>query len=477
MLKKFVVVLAGAVVAVPLLAAIDTRPTALVQPLGALAEVQLVTMPPVDVQALLAEDARNAELDVAPRYAKPIAVDLSPESAGNWEAVGDEMVWRLRLSSPGALSLNLGFTRYSMPAGGRLFLYAPDQHARVGPFTERDNEAHGELWTPVLFTDELVVEVTVPAAARAELELRLTSVNHDYRGFGSPLMNVVKSGSCNVDVVCPVTGVWRPQVRAVGVISTGGSTFCTGSLVNNTARDFKPYFMTANHCGINAGNAASLVVFWNYQNSVCRGEPGGGGAGDGTFGVFNTGSFFRAAHSVTDFTLVELDDPLNPRARAFLAGWNRGTGDPGPGTCIHHPSTDEKRITFYNTATTTSYNNPTVPGNGSHIHAVWTLGVTEPGSSGSPLYDQNKRFVGQLHGGPSACGAGDLSDYYGRFSGSWTGNGTNATRASNWLDPGATGVTVLDGMQRVATPADFNANADSEGKIWRNGTWIDFVTP
>ncbi|HWN42615.1 MAG TPA: hypothetical protein VNW71_10355 [Thermoanaerobaculia bacterium] len=68
-------------------------------------------------------------------------------------------------------------------------------------------------------------------------------------------------------------------------------------------------------------------------------------------------------------------------------------------------------------------------------------GVTEGGSSGSPLYNQAGRFIGQLHGGPSSCGAtgNNLSDYYGRFSVSWTGGGTNSTRLSNWLDAGSTG--------------------------------------
>ena len=39
---------------------------------------------------------------------------------------------------------------------------------------------------------------------------------------------------------------------------------------NNTARDKRPYFVTAAHCGISTANAASLVVYWNYQNSTCR---------------------------------------------------------------------------------------------------------------------------------------------------------------------------------------------------------------
>src|SRR6185436_7043587 len=107
---------------------------------------------------------------------------------------------------------------------------------------------------------------------------------------------------------------WREEMRAVGVISTGGSTFCSGSLVNDTSNDHKMFFMTANHCGINSGNAGSLVVFWNYQNSFCRtpGSVQSGQAGDGSLAQFHTGSFFRDGNSPSAFTLLELHDPPVP---------------------------------------------------------------------------------------------------------------------------------------------------------------------
>jgi hypothetical protein len=414
-----------------------------------------VVMPAVDVDKLMAEDAL-APKDQPRRFAAALPVSLTPENAGLWETLDDgRLLWRLRIVSSGARSLNLGFTRYLMPAGGQLFVYASDyvsgterETGRVRRFDASDNEEHEQLWTPVVPGDDVVVEVSLPARERRALQLEIGSVNHDYLGFGSRAMAAVLSGSCNVDVVCAQGDPWRPQIRAVAVISTGGSTFCTGSAVNNTAQDRKPYFITAAHCGITSSNAASLVTYWNYQNSTCRpvGSPQSGGAGDGQLNQFNTGSFFRASTSPSDFTLVELDDPIQAAHNVFLAGWDRSTGNFSSAVAVHHPSTDEKRISFSSATTTNSYNNPTPPGDGSHIRAFWTLGVTEPGSSGSPLYSPQGRFVGQLHGGPSACGASDLSDYYGRFSRSWTGGGTNSTRASNWLDPGNTGAMTLDGI-------------------------------
>jgi len=213
-------------------------------------------------------------------------------------------------------------------------------------------------------------------------------------------------------------------------------------MVNNTAQDRKPYFMTANHCGIHAGNAASLVVYWNYENSTCRpvGSPASGGPGNGLLNQYQTGSYFRAAHAASDFTLVELDDDPDPAWGVSYAGWDRTGAEAAPAVAIHHPNTDEKRISIAYAATqTTSYLGTLVPGNGTHVRVIdWNLGTTEPGSSGSPLFDQNHRVIGQLHGGYAACGNNE-SDWYGRFSASWTGGGTPSTRLSNWLDPGGTG--------------------------------------
>ena len=261
-------------------------------------------------------------------------------------------------------------------------------------------------------------------------------------------------------------------MRAVAVISTGGSTFCTGSLINDTANDHKMYFITANHCGINAGNAASLVAFWNYQNSFCRtpGSAASGQAGDGSLTQFHTGSFFRAANAASDFTLVELDDPPVPAYNHFWEGWDRSTGDftctPGA-PCARDPSPEHGREAHHLRRSPTRRPPATTtrprPGDGTHIWVHWATdppgpftvpGVTEPGSSGSPLYNAAGRYIGQLHGGPSACGAtGDnLSDYYGRFSVSWTGGGTNSTRLSNWLDAGSTGATTIDGVAACTAP-------------------------
>ncbi len=410
-------------------ASIDALPAALTHTLRPLSGVPRHEAPTPDLPALAADDARRERDGLPPRFAVPSATALTPDNAGVWEPLdAQHQLWRLRIAAPGAVSLNLGFTQFRLPRGGRLCLYPASDPAGAVIFTDADNEEHGQLWTPVVAGDDLVVELTLHATTLADYRLEIGSVNVGYRDFGRIAPD--KSGTCNIDVVCPEGDPWRDEIQSVGVISTGGSTFCTGFMVNNTAQDAKPYFMTANHCGVTALNAPSLVVYWNFQSPTC------GLQGGGSLASFQTGSFFRATYATSDFTLVELDDAPAPAWNVTFAGWDRTAVNPTRGTAIHHPNTDEKSISFENDPLqTTTYLSTVSPGDGSHLRVVdWDLGTTEPGSSGSPLFDQNHHVVGQLHGGFAACGNNE-SDWYGCFAVSWAGAGADTARLSNWLDP------------------------------------------
>jgi hypothetical protein len=101
---------------------------------------------------------------------------------------------------------------------------------------------------------------------------------------------------------------------------------------------------------------------------------------------------------------------------------------------------DEKSISFdKDHAVLASYGGETSPGDSTHVRIIdWDKGTTEPGSSGSPLFNSAHRVVGQLHGGGAACG-NDLSDYYGRLHTSW-----NETKIKEYLDSAKTGRLVTD---------------------------------
>jgi V8-like Glu-specific endopeptidase len=411
----------------------------------ALANVRALAVPALDRAAISVEDGHRRANGQPARYAIPNGATANPTTHGTWEQLDATWsLWRLRVQSPGASHINLGCRQFAMPANARMMVYSSDYQDVVRPFDAGDHSPTGELWFPVVAGEEITAEIYVPTASRPQVQFDLVHVGSGYRFFGAGPDAVPSgidgSGSCNVDVVCPQGAAWAAEIPAIGAMSISGSIFCTGSMINNTALDGKNYFLTANHCLSTQANATSLVVYWNYRNNTC----GGTGAG---LTQFTSGSTLRATYATSDFTLLELNSTPNPAWGITRAGWNRGTGNT-PSTSavgIHHPSGDAKKISFEDQATSvTSYGGTAVPGNSSHVRVTdWDTGTTEPGSSGSPLFDQNHRIIGQLHGGGAACG-NNLSDWYGRFAMSWTGGATNATRLSNWLDPVNTGALTLD---------------------------------
>ena len=421
--------------------------------LAPLSEVPVLDAPPIVPLIRVAQEqaadaarlADSARLAAGGpyRFADPYAVEATPATHGRWEtsADGRTAVWRLRAASEGAVSLNLGFTSYRMPPGGRLWVYAADGSEVVGPFTEDDNQAHGELWTPVLGGDEVVIEVAVPEGRRAELDLRLGSVN---RGFRDILPERTVSGShanCHIDVACSDADPYRDQVSSVAMYHVGGRWRCSGVLLNNTALERKPWFLTAEHCVRNSAEAASVVLYWNYQSATC-------GARNGPLAQHQSGAKLVASSGATDFSLLLLSEAPDVDPPAYFAGWSRAAELPASAFAIHHPMGHVKSINLENDPLTLFGNWLLV--------SKWEKGTTEGGSSGAPLFDQNKRVVGQLQGGWAYCNGGFIGPfipvgevphgYFPRLATSWTGGGTKETRLSDWLDPGGAGDMAIDGL-------------------------------
>ena len=445
-------------------AASATEPVGLVRSgeLVPLTAVPRVTAPGPDREALALEDAGREAEGLPYRFALPHVVALRPAFSGLWETLADgSSVWRLRVSVGGASHLNFGFTAFRMPEGAFLHVYAVDGTSRLRSFGAADNQPAGELWTPVLLADDAVIELDVPKGLEDDVILNLGSINVGYRGFGAEPGAEIQSGSCNVDVVCPLGDGWRKEIPSVARISIGGTSLCTGFMVNSTAADQRPLFMTAYHCGLRSTNSSSLVAYWNYETSTCGGTP------NGSLSQNQSGSTFLAGYSASDFTLVQLNQSPNSAWKVTFSGWDRSGSDTSGATAIHHPQGDEKRISFeYDPTFTTSYLGTSSPGDGTHVRVVdWDQGTTEGGSSGSPLFDPSHRVIGQLHGGYAACG-NNSSDWYGRLSVSWNGGGTSSTRLRDHLDPGNTGAVSVDTLNPYG---GCSSNAECDDGIFCNG--------
>lgn len=413
-----------------------------------LEDVDRRTLKPIDPKRLLAEDGKRRKSPERPgpeRFAVSEEVGFDLRNSGTWLALPDGRLWRLRIHSPGALSHNLGITRLDLPQGVRLWIYDPARKRVEGSYTARHRNHEGGLWTPVIDGDEIVVELFVPTEA-SHPTLRIGQVNKGYRAFGKG--GADKShGACNNDVICPEGNPWSDQIRSVARYTIDGAFLCTGQLVNNTAVDFTPYFLSANHCGVSAANDHTLVFYWNYEAPNC-GDQGGGSLADN-----QTGSIFRASSAASDFLLVELAAAPNPASNVFFTGWDATGAAAASTVAIHHPSGDVKSISFNtNPVTSTAYLASVVNAAANHWRVDdWEDGTTEGGSSGSCLWDAAGRCVGQLHGGFASCAAPTTADWYGKLSVSWNGGGTSATRLKDWLDPGNTGTLSINGDPHITT--------------------------
>jgi hypothetical protein len=414
----------------------DGRPAASERP------ARLV-LPTPSAEELRRADEERAIRGEVPHFAVARKVDADPWKSGRWDILeGGRIRWSLRVASPGATSLSFAFTRFHLPEGAEMWIESNKRLRPLGPFDSRDNETHGQLWTPPFLGDEARIEVELPFEHLDELQLRLTRVHHGYAGFGEP---EPKSGDCNRDVVCSEGSAWSEVARSVGLISVEGVRFCTAFLVNNTALDGRPLLLTAAHCGVTSENAPSVAVMWNHESSLCRDgaerHKRHGGEVVDHLRHFQSGAILRAKVESADLTLLELDDRPDPAVDAYYAGWDL-SGDPlRRAVTIHHPNTDAKRISFdFDTAVATTYLSEEPRADGDHWRiAGWDLGTTEGGSSGAPLFDRDRRVVGILHGGYAACG-NQKADWFSRLA-----SAVEGSALGRWLDPVGSDVRVLDG--------------------------------
>lgn len=437
----------AALIAVPFLTPPDaSRELRLRAPRAALGVLVVETEPPSH-DALLAEDheaPRNAPLRLAVAAETRIRLLDAPS-----RVTAGGRAHRVDVRSPGATSVSVAFETFRLPAEAELWLIGAT--SRLGPFTARD-AVLGELWTPAIPGEHLTIELHVGRAPAFEPDVVLTRVHHGYR----PIAVATPGGetsrtddTCHVDAGCNDDAALAGAIRSVAVYTIQGTHTCTGQLVDSATPEPTPYFLTADHCGVTSTNAHTVRIYWNVVSPVC------GARCCGDLSVTQAGARLRARYDATDMCLLELVSLPPAAAHAYLSGWDARDGaTPTHTTAIHHPRGTEKAISLNVDPVTPSSYLSAAPGDGTHLRVDdWEVGTTEPGSSGSGLWNEAGRLIGQLHGGYAACGS-DLSDWYGRLSRSWEGGGSRATRLRDWLDPGGVTGRVRDGRALTDPPGD-----------------------
>lgn len=408
-----------------------------------------------------AEDLIDDAVKGKPRLAKVLDVNIAFSEVAEVKMLpSGEKVYRVQLFAKNAKALNFYFKNFEIQQNDRLFIFNKNTAEVLGAYTSANNTKNGVFSTELIYGEEIIIEY-IQAVQNEGLSpslvlnqvgyaYRLVQKNGASRDFGD-------SAGCQVNANCAEGDNWSDQKRAVVriLIKEGNDLFwCTGTTVNNERQDCTPYLLTAEHCALNAtaSDMNQWIFYFTYEATACSNPSSEGSLASKTM----TGASFVArsndngGDTGSDFMLFELNNSIPSNYSPFFAGWDVANTAATSGVSIHHPSGDIKKIsTFTSAVTSSSFAGVT---NNTHWAVSWAVtanghGVTEQGSSGSPLFNQSGKIVGTLTGGGSSCASTNSTDDYGKISYHWTSNGTTAAnRLKNWLDPDNTGITSLAGI-------------------------------
>jgi lysyl endopeptidase len=365
-------------------------------------------------------------------FAHSFEVNFSPGKDGNWNRSDDGWwIWHLSVYSEGALSLNLFFEKFHLPDSARLFIFTPGQDHLLGAFTSANNSESQVLTTAPLPGDRISVQYEIPDAPGNLPDFVISRVNHDFLGILKYVDDRrpmgVTAGECNRDVNCSAADRWREVANSVCRIMVLGKDLCTGTLVNNTSQNQKPYVLTANHCINTPLKASGTLFLFNYESPYC-------GSLDGDVTNSLSGSKLKATLDSLDFTLVELSNAPPPSFRPYYAGWTRVAQPSDTVVSIHHPQGDIKKIAIDNDSPVTATFLSSFVKNAFWKVLRWDVGTTEIGSSGGPFFNRSSQLIGTLSGGAAIC-SNPVNDYFARFDLAWNHKTDTTKQLKHWLDP------------------------------------------
>lgn len=418
------------------------------------------------------------------------------------------IIYQSTVTAENALNMSLSFSKFLIPKNAVLKIYSKNEF--TDGITETENGI-GKKWrTRVYQGNRINISLKVPVEEKGRALLEIGKIIFGFRQIGGDIMGATsgtnplptpgQSANCHINVVCSLGNNWTNERRSVALIYDDNGFCFSGSLVMNTCNSNKPYILTAYHVFHGGGpNPSDCKYVFKYWRLGCDNSTelynetyeidGQGGPGEDNARIV-------ASYENSDFALVLLSRAPSPTSGVYYSGWNRGGGVPSSITALHHPLGDVMKIsqaTQSGSITSTTWG----VGSDNHWQAIFDMdkGLIQMGSSGGPIYDENRRIVGQIHGiysTPSPCINGPQNpnsthctcvnpsaeqtaakrSLSGKFSVSWEGGGIPTKRLKDWLDPLGLGntftnTTSIDALQ----PDPFTAQIGGDASICSvNGT-------
>ncbi len=390
---------------------------------------------------------------------------LEPRNSGSWELVGDSLrIWRLKVTSPGALALGLVFDDFDLSVNSRMFVYSEDKETVLGSFDHRNTNEENVFTTQIIPGNTIIIEYEEDVAEGEKLKkegkslFSISEVVHISIGgglFRETSKSLGSSEDCQVHINCPEGDDWQKHKRSVARMLMKVDEdyyWCTGALVNNTAQDGKPYLLSASHCGEDAYYGDML--YWHFYFNFER--PGCADVGTPPHNMIHGSELISEGplEEGSDFKLLLLREPPPSTWDPYYSGWSTIDEPANSGAGIHHPAGDAKMISTYNE--TLSSATAVVDEREMAPNSTWKVewdstetnwSVPESGSSGSPIFNEEGLVVGTLTGGSATCEEPDKPDFYGKMSYHWESNDPEdeMRQLKPYLDPKGTGVEKLEG--------------------------------
>lgn len=423
-----------------------------------------VSIPIIEMPGFDLEKEQTIQPKCGNKFAHKFLTDISIKEEGVKTFQNDKNIWRLAIKSADAYSINLIFKNFQVPEGARLFLYSRNKEQILGAYTSRNNTSGKFAITPI-DGDEIVVEYEEPASSALKADLTIESVNHDYRNLKA-LPSYGASELCQVDAANDTLHLTKGSAC---LLLINGQTFCSGNLINNTANDGNPYIMSSGHCFWNTDargatfldttTAQTTIAFFNYE------APNANWPIEGSREMSLSGGKTIASRKSHDMLLIRMNEAPPIDYRTYYAGWNREKTIQGPVYVFHHPQGDTKKISTDDaTPSTKSFDNGITFKNNIHWRIYrWDTGMTEGGSSGSGLFDNNDLLVGGLTGGDTASNCsrpGD--DFFWKINEVWNDEPNEKNNMGYWLDPLGTKVTICEGRNPYTNPCKRVMNRSSK---------------
>lgn len=343
-----------------------------------------------------AGDRGGPSLDIGyVALAPPMIFELAPwmpTPDGGW-------VKKIELRSIGATALRVIMTDIGDLA---LRVYDPYSDAVFGPYTHPRLQSDGTFWSTMIFGDTIGLEFHHRPSADSnepppEDLVEILHIFHMYADFEGMLLGG-RDGGCMIDISCRLN--WKNSIEGRAVALLAGSTGCTGALLNRFPTDHAPILMTARHCIQNQNEANLLIVFWAFETDFCDGS-----APPLNSIPRNDGALLLKTHQNTDWTLLGL---YEPDQSGNYCGWTSAYWeDDSSASGIHHPGGMPKSISFGTKVDDTECG---PVGSTQQWHVDWDQGAITGGSSGSPIFDLDRRIRGTLSCGSCEPVAGPRCD-------------------------------------------------------------------